>query len=234
MLFNVERIRPWIPYLSQGLAITLGLAVVSAVLGLSIGMIVNVLRHQREFKGVMMAYVDLFRGTPLLLQLSMIYYAIPRLLSLSLNGIFGTSLNLQLTAFQAAIITFALNSGAYVSEIVRAGISSIPKGEIEAATSLGVSKYHIYKDILLPVGLRNSFPALINELITLTKESSIVSLIGLTDLMRRQQIVTAQTFLYFEPLLIIGIIYYTVVKVISISGRLMERRLNHAYREASV
>jgi polar amino acid transport system permease protein len=164
----------------------------------------------------------------------MIYYAIPRVLSVSLNGLLGTSLNLQLTPFQAAIITFALNSGAYVSEIVRSGISSIPKGEIEAATSLGVSRFHIYKDILLPVGLRNSFPALINELITLTKESSIVSLIGLTDLMRRQQIVTAQTFLYFEPLLIIGIIYYTVVKVISITGRLIERRLNHAYREASV
>ncbi len=234
MLFNFERIRPWIPYLSQGITITLSLAFVSAILGLSIGMVVNVLRNQRGFKGLTLGYVDLFRGTPLLLQLSMIYYAIPRVLSVSLNNLLGTSLNLQLTPFQAAIITFALNSGAYVSEIVRAGISSIPKGEIEAATSLGVSKFHIYKDILLPVGLRNSFPALINELITLTKESSIVSLIGLTDLMRRQQIVTAQTFLYFEPLLIIGVIYYTVVKVISISGRLIERRLNHAYREASV
>ena len=234
MLFNWERIRPWVPYLSEGITVTLSLAVVSAVLGLSIGMVVNVLRNQRGFKGLTLGYVDLFRGTPLLLQLSMIYYAIPRVLSVSLNGLLGTSLNLQLTPFQAAIITFALNSGAYVSEIVRSGISSIPKGEIEAATSLGVSKYHIYKDILLPVGLRNSFPALINELITLTKESSIVSLIGLTDLMRRQQIVTAQTFLYFEPLLIIGIIYYTVVKVISITGRLIERRLNHAYREASV
>ena len=234
MLFNFERIRPWIPYLSQGITITLSLAVVSAVLGLSIGMLVNVLRNQKGFKMVFVGYIDLFRGTPLLLQLSMIYYAIPRVLSVSLNSLLGTSLNLQLTPFQAAIITFALNSGAYVSEIIRAGISSIPKGEIEAATSLGVSKYHIYKDILLPVGLRNSFPALINELITLTKESSIVSLIGLTDLMRRQQIVTAQTFLYFEPLLIIGIIYYTVVKVISITGRLIERRLNHAYREATV
>lgn len=234
MLFNWERIRPWVPYLSEGITVTLSLAVVSAVLGLSIGMVVNVLRNQRGFKGLTLGYVDLFRGTPLLLQLSMIYYAIPRVLSVSLNGLLGTSLNLQLTPFQAAIITFALNSGAYVSEIVRSGISSIPKGEIEAATSLGVSRFHIYKDILLPVGLRNSFPALINELITLTKESSIVSLIGLTDLMRRQQIVTAQTFLYFEPLLIIGIIYYTVVKVISITGRLIERRLNHAYREASV
>jgi arginine/lysine/histidine transport system permease protein len=234
MLFNWERIRPWIPYLSEGITVTLSLAVVSAVLGLSIGMVVNVLRNQRGFKGLTLGYVDLFRGTPLLLQLSMIYYAIPRVLSVSLNGLLGTSLNLQLTPFQAAIITFALNSGAYVSEIVRSGISSIPKGEIEAATSLGVSRFHIYKDILLPVGLRNSFPALINELITLTKESSIVSLIGLTDLMRRQQIVTAQTFLYFEPLLIIGIIYYTVVKVISITGRLIERRLNHAYREASI
>lgn len=234
MLFNWERIRPWVPYLSEGITVTLSLAVVSAVLGLSIGMVVNVLRNQRGFKGLTLGYVDLFRGTPLLLQLSMIYYAIPRVLSVSLNGLLGTSLNLQLTPFQAAIITFALNSGAYVSEIVRSGISSIPKGEIEAATSLGVSRFHIYKDILLPVGLRNSFPALINELITLTKESSIVSLIGLTDLMRRQQIVTAQTFLYFEPLLIIGIMYYTVVKVISMTGRLIERRLNHAYREASI
>ena len=229
-MFQFDAIIPWLSYLSQGTLMTLALAFFSASFGLLIAVMVNYLRQTGKLTNVLAFYIDLFRGTPLLLQLSMMYYAIPRLISGVLNSVFGFEMMLQLSPFQAAIITFSLNSGAYVSEIIRAGMAAIPKGEIDAAKSLGVSKWHIFKDILLPVGLRNSFPSLINELITLIKESSIVSLIGLLDLMRRQQIVTAQTFLYFEPLLVVGIIYYTTVKLISFTGRLVERKWLYAYR----
>ena len=229
-MIQFDAIIPWLNYLVSGTGMTLSLAFFSATFGLLIAIMVNYLRHRQILNRLLYVYIDLFRGTPLLLQLSMMYYAIPRLLSGLINTLFGLDLMFQLSPFQAAIITFALNSGAYVSEIIRSGIGSIPKGEIEAAESLGVSKGHIFKDILMPVGLRNSFPSLINELITLVKESSIVSLIGLLDLMRRQQIVTAQTFLYFEPLLIVGVIYYTLVKLISFIGRNVERRWLYAYR----
>lgn len=225
-----DAVIPWLNYLVRGTGMTLSLAFFSAIFGLFIAMMVNYFRHRQILKRLLYVYIDLFRGTPLLLQLSMMYYAIPRLLSGLIHTLFGLDVMFQLSPFQAAIITFSLNSGAYVSEIIRSGIGAIPKGEIEAAASLGVSKWHIFKDILMPVGLRNSFPSLINELITLVKESSIVSLIGLLDLMRRQQIVTAQTFLYFEPLLIVGIIYYTLVKTISFIGRSVERRWLYAYR----
>ena len=229
-MVHFQAVIPWLNYLLRGTGMTVFLAIMSAIFGLVIAILVNYLRHKRRFSRVLFAYIDLFRGTPILLQLSMMYYALPRLLGGLINTAFSLDVSFQLSPLQAAIITFSLNSGAYVSEIIRAGMASIPRGEIEAAESLGVSKWHIFKDILMPVGLRNSFPSLINELITLVKESSIVSLIGLLDLMRRQQIVTAQTFLYFEPLLIVGIVYYTLVKLISLLGRLVEKRWLYAYR----
>jgi len=228
-MFQFDRMVPWLNYLFQGIYITLALSIFSAVIGLLIGILINYLRHKNILKRFLFMYIDLFRGTPLLLQLSMMYYALPRVFSELFSLIPGLDVSFQLSPFSAAIITFGLNSGAYVSEIIRSGMSAIPKGQLEAASSLGIPKRYIFKDILLPVGLRNSLPSLINELITLTKESSIVSLIGLLDLMRRQQIITAQTFLYFEPLLIVGLIYYSLVKLISLFGRALEKKVNHAY-----
>ena len=157
----------------------------------------------------------------------MIYFAFPKIIEEFINGVFNSNIDITLTAFAAAIITFSLNSGAYISEIIRSGINSVTKGEVEAAKALGVSKYHIYKDIILPIAFKNSFPALMNEFITLVKESSIVSIIGLQDLMRRQQIVTSQTYMYFEPLIVIGIIYFVVIKILTITARKVEKRLQY-------
>ncbi|TVP95719.1 MAG: amino acid ABC transporter permease [Acholeplasmatales bacterium] len=226
-LFNYQAIRQWLPYIARGLSITLTVAFSAAAIGLIVGILINVLSRRKFLGKLAFMYVDIFRGTPVILQLSLIYYALPRTLSLLLSEAFGWSVDFRLTAFSAAVITFGLNSSAYVSEIIRSGVHSVDKGEIEAATALGVSKFHIYKDIILPIAFKNAFPAMMNEMITLVKESSIVSLIGLQDLMRRQQIVTAQTYMYFEPLIVVGIIYYAIVKVLAFSGKRIEMRLHH-------
>jgi polar amino acid transport system permease protein len=139
----------------------------------------------------------------------------------------GYSINFAIPALVAGFITFSMNSGAYISEIIRSGINSVDKGEIEAAKSLGVSNYHIYKDIILKIAFKNSFPALMNEFITLVKESSIASVIGIADLMRRFTIVSSQTYMYFEPLIIVGIIYYVVIKILTIIGKKVEVKLQY-------
>ena len=229
-LFNYEAIKEWIPFLLQGLGITLLIALVAAVFGVFLGILLIVMSKNKITNKFTVLYIDLFRGTSLLLQLSIVYFAIPQILDRMLNGYMGMDINIQLAGLTAAFITFSLNSGAYISEIIRSGINSVDVGELEAAKALGISKYHTFKDIVLPTAFRNAFPALMNEFITLVKESSIVSILGIRDLMRRQQIVTSQTYMYFEPLIVVGIVYYIVIKILSLAGRRIEVKLSYDKR----
>ncbi len=224
-IFNYGAIKDWIPYIFSGLSITMLIALVAAIFGVVIGIILVVFSKVKITDKFVIAYIDLFRGTPLILQLSIVYFAVPQFLDRLVNGIMGMNFDFQLSGIIAAFITFSLNSAAYISEIIRSGINSVDNGEIEAAKALGVNKYHMYKDIILPIAFKNSFPSLMNEFITLVKESSIVSIIGIQDLIRRQQIVTSQTYMYFEPLIIVGIIYYLVIKILSLIGRKIEVKL---------
>jgi arginine/lysine/histidine transport system permease protein len=142
-----------------------------------------------------------------------IYYAVPQLTGLDIG------------AFTAGVLTFALNSAAYISEIIRAGINAVDKGQKEAAIALGVPYRSMMLKIILPQAMKNILPALMNEFITLTKESAIVSVIGALDIMRRAQIVGASNYRFFEPLLLAGLIYYLLVMLLTLAGRVMERRL---------
>jgi polar amino acid transport system permease protein len=226
-LFQWNAIEPWLPYLAKGLGVTVLLAVLAATFGLILGILLAVLRHQEKTAWITKAYVDVFRGTPLLLQLSIIYFSVPQIVNRVMQDLLGWDVKMVLAGMVAATITFSLNSGAYLSEIIRSGIQSVDAGEVEAAKALGVSRYHTFKDIVFPIAFRNVFPAMMNEFTTLIKESSIVSLIGIQDLMRRQQIVSSQTYMYFEPLIVVGLIYYVVIKGISWWGLRIERRLAH-------
>jgi polar amino acid transport system permease protein len=226
-IFKWNAIKDWIPFIFNGLGLTLLIALVSAIAGLGLGILVVLMSKNKIANKFAVTYVDIFRGTPLLLQLSLIYFAIPQILDRIVNGYFGHDFDFALPGLIAAFITFSLNSGAYISEVIRSGINSVDKGEIEAAKALGINSFNIYKDIILPIAFRNSFPSLMNEFITLVKESSIASVIGIQDLMRRQQIVTSQSFMYFEPLIVVGIIYYVVIKTLSYTGRKLEVRLNY-------
>ncbi|MFP4286763.1 MAG: amino acid ABC transporter permease [Candidatus Izemoplasmataceae bacterium] len=224
-LFQFSKINEWIPYLVKGLGITLLIALVAAIFGFIIGIIFVLMGKHKRLKYLSVVTVDILRGTPIILQLSLVYFAVPQIINRVLSEGLNLDYRVQIAGLTAAFITFSINSGAYISEIIRGGINSVDKGEIEAAKALGISRVYIFKDIVLPIAFRNGLPSLINEFITLIKESSIVSLIGIHDLMRRQQIVTSQTYMYFEPLIIIGIIYYTVIKLIAIIGRKVEVKL---------
>ncbi len=134
-------------------------------------------------------------------------------------------LNIEISAFTAGIIAFSMNSGAYVSENIRAGIESVDKGQFEAAKSLGIPYKLMMQHIIMPQAIRNILPSLVNESINMVKESSIISVIGEADIMRRANIVSAEQYTYFEPLLVAALCYYILVTILSLLAKLLEKRL---------
>lgn len=217
MNINFNKIAEYIPYLINGVWTTLGLALIASVGGLLLGFVYALLMRNKNITSkVFKQIIDFFRGTPVAFQLTFLHFALPQIFPV-----------LTFSPWVSASIVFILNSAAYMAEIIRAGIDQIPKGQIEAAHCLGLTQQDITRDIILPIAISNILPAIVNELITLIKETSIVSFIGLTDLMRRSTIVQGTTFRYFESLLIVGVIYYVLTKSLSIMGSHLERRLNY-------
>ena len=213
-----EQISSHIPFILEGIGVTLKFTLVSLLCGLPLGVLLAMAKASN--KGIIalfaQGYTSVFRGTPLLVQLALIFFALPQIIGFNIS------------AFAAGVITFALNSAAYSSEIMRAGIQSVDPGQIEAATVLGLNKFQINWFIIMPQALRNILPALVNEVVDLLKESALVSVIGEMDLLRRAQIVASQTYLYFEPLLIAALAYYCMVLILSKIAKLLERRLSYA------
>lgn len=202
-------------YIPAGIVVTLQYALISVFFGLVIGTVLSLFRvsSSKFLKGFAICYLSIFRGTPLLLQLSIMYFAMPSLLGV------------EISAFAAGIIAFSMNSGAYVSENIRAGIESVDKGQFEAAKSLGMPYRLMMQHIIMPQAIRNILPSLVNEAINMVKESSIISVIGAADIMRRANVVSAEQYSYLEPLMVAAICYYILVTILSLAGKLLEKRL---------
>ncbi|MCI6152758.1 MAG: ABC transporter substrate-binding protein/permease [Fusobacterium perfoetens] len=199
----------------NGLVISLKFTLLSAVAGIVLGTIlalvkVSKIKPLQIFANV---YTSVFRGTPLLVQLFLVYFATPQLIGY------------KIPTLNAAVITFGLNSAAYVSEILRGGIQSIDRGQYEAAMALGVPYYKMMKDIVIPQAVKVVLPGLVNEMIALLKESSLVSTIGVVDMMRASQTVMNVTYLAFEPFIIVALMYYVLVMILTSFANVLEGRL---------
>lgn len=218
MNLDFSQMIPYIPFILEGIWVTLKFVIVAIILGSILGTILALFKigSVKPLRWFADAYTSIFRGTPLILQLMIIYYSIPQLMGYDISP------------FLSAILAFGLNSSAYISEIIRAGIQAVDKGQMEAAQALGIPYRSMMKDIILPQALKNILPALMNEFITLTKESAIVSTIGYLDLMRRAQVVGSDLFRNFEPLLFVGLIYWCLVMGLTVIGRMFERRLKQS------
>lgn len=218
MNLDFSQIVPYIPFMLEGIWVTLKFVSMSIFVGFVLGTILAIFKITdiRLLKWLADAYTSVFRGTPLILQLMIAYFAVPQLTGYDISPLL------------AAVFAFGLNSSAYVSEIIRAGIMAVDKGQTEAAEALGVPYKSMMINIILPQALKNILPALMNEFITLTKESAIVSIIGYLDLMRRAQIVGADIYRNFEPLLFVGLIYWVMVYTLTQIGKLLERRMRRS------
>ncbi|MDK2887073.1 MAG: arginine/lysine/histidine transport system permease protein [Thermosipho sp. (in: thermotogales)] len=203
-----------LPFLLLGAWDTLKLTFFAVLIGLVLGTFIGMGRLSKiKFINIpSTVYVEFLRGTPLLVQISIVYFGLPQL-------------GIQLQAYPAAIVALGLNSGAYIAEIVRAGIQSIPKGQYEAARSLGLTHWQTMRYIILPQAFKNILPALGNEFITLTKDSSLASVIGVTELMRRGQFVITRTFQTFSIYFGIALIYFIMTFTISRIVRYIEKRM---------
>ncbi|AIK36448.1 amino acid ABC transporter permease [Bacillus pseudomycoides] len=215
MNLDFSAITPSIPYILKGLEVTLKIVAVSALVGFILGTLLALCKiaRVRVLNIAADLYTSIFRGTPLVLQLMIIYFGVPQMIGY------------DIPAFLAAVLAFSLNSGAYMSEVIRAGIQAVDKGQTEAAMALGVPYRKMMKNIILPQALKNILPALVNEFATLTKESAVVTVIGATDLMRRAYIVGGETFKYLEPLLFVGLVYYILVIILTLVGKAIEGRM---------
>jgi polar amino acid transport system permease protein len=201
-----------------GLTVTLQLMVGGFLIGATVGSLLAILRYSNISKictFLIDRIVSIIRGTPLILQLSLIYFSVP--------GIFGV----RLSAVAAGIIAFGINSSAYVSEILRSGIESLPKGQFEAAKTLGIPKFRMWKDIIMPQVIANILPAVVNEIIALLKETALIATIGGMDIMRSSQTLAAQQYEYFMPLCIAGVYYYFMVASVEFIGKKIESRQLH-------
>jgi polar amino acid transport system permease protein len=213
---KVEELIAHILFIGRGITLTLQLLGCGILIGLVFGTIFSVLRYKGIGVIVINRLISILRGTPLILQLSFVYFSTPGLLGIKLNIV------------TAGILTFGLNSSAYVAEILRAGIESLPKGQFEAAKTLRIPNFYTWKDIILPQVIRNILPAMISEVVALLKETALITTIGGMDIMRLAQTLAAEQFTYFMPLCIAGAYYYALVLCIEYAGKRIEKGWQYA------
>ena len=204
-----------LPTLLAATPVTLGFALGAMLLGLPLGFLVALARLSRfgALRGLSSVFVSFMRGTPLLVQIFVIYYGLPSL-GITLNPVAG------------GVIALTLNAAAYLSETIRAAILSVPRGQREAATSLGLSAGQTMRLIVLPQAARLALPSLSNTLIGLVKDTSLVSVITVVELLRSAQLVIARTFEPFGPYLAAALIYWVLSSLLEVVQRVLERRFS--------
>nr|WP_045912751.1 amino acid ABC transporter permease [Orientia tsutsugamushi] len=200
--------------IALGIPVTLQYAFSAVCFGFVIAVLLTVSRMSKYklLKFGANIYISVFRGTPLIIQLYVIYF------SFKLSNV-----------FYAGVLVFSLNSGAYVAEIIKSGINSVDKWQIEAALALNIPYFYIMKDIVLPQALRKIIPSLVNEVINLLKESSIISVLGGMDLMGRAKILSQATYDFFTPMISVALCYYILVLILSFLAQLLEKKLKLKY-----
>ena len=199
----------------SGLGGTLWISLVTVALGTLLGMLVALMRMGRSklLRGITDVYIEVLRGTPILLQLYFFWIGLPKIMPF------------ELTDTQCIVTALVINASAYISEIIRAGINAVDKGQWEAARSIGLSNVHVMTRVILPQAVKNILPALCNEFISTVKGTTLASVFFVGELMTSYKTVQSATFLAIQSLTIVGIIYFILNFVLSRLLRLLERRL---------
>jgi len=214
MNFDFSLLISSIPLLIKGATISLEVSLLATLFGMGVGLILIGMRTVplRLINYMAALYISMVRGTPLLIQIFFFYYALPGLLGIDLSP------------FIAGVITLSLNSGAFLSEVFRAGISAIPRAQVEAAQALGLKKRIIWGRIILPQVFIKILPPLTNELTMLVKASALLSVITVVELVKAAQEVMLQTFRPAEVLLAAAVLYFIICFLLSSLARRLERR----------
>lgn len=207
-----------LPLLVRGLTVTLLLGVVSFVLGSMLGLLIALARlsHIRPLRWFAVGYVSIFRGTPLLIQLLLIYFGLPQV-------------GITLEPIPSAILALSLHAAAYLSENFRAGIMSVEKGQWEAAFALGMPYHRAFQRIVAPQAARIAIPSVGSRFIALMKDTSLASVVTVVELTRVAERVGSSTFRYIQMFIIVAIVYWMVNTTLSLGQEVLERRMGRAY-----
>ncbi|HEX3015661.1 MAG TPA: amino acid ABC transporter permease [Desulfobacteria bacterium] len=210
-----EVIREALPSLFAGALTTMEITCISLTIAMFIGLGVGLLRisTRRVLRFIAMFYVDIIRGTPLLVQVLFIYIGLPSVLGI------------HLSEFTAGVIAISINAGAYLVEIFRAGITSVDKGQMEAGRSLGFSYAQTMRLIILPQAVRTMTPAFVNQFIISLKDTSLLSVIGVTELLMQGQSIYSVNFRAFEIISTVAVFYLAIIYVLTLLSRWLERRM---------
>lgn len=211
----VKLLAKYYPVYLSGLWGTLWISAVTVLLGLVLGMLVALMRMSRSklLNAVSGVYIEALRGTPILLQLYFFWIGLPKLVPFELSDT------------QCIVVALAVNASAFISEIIRAGIAAVDKGQWEAARSIGLSETHVMTHVILPQAVKNILPALCNEFISTVKGTSLASVFFVGELMTSFKTVQSATFLALQSLTIVGVIYFILNFVLSRLLKILERRL---------
>ena len=217
---NFSVVEPYASMFWGGLAVTLEVTGAALVLAFALGALIAVLKVLpcRPLRLVLDFYTSIFRGIPLIVLLFIAYFATPQLTGY------------KISMFAASVLTLGLNGSATVSETLRGGIEGVDRGQYDASRALGLPYVTMMTRIIIPQALRSVAPALVNEVITVLKSSSLVATIGLMDMMRAAQSVQALTYRAFEPFIIVAVIYYVIVMCLTVVTACLERRLREPQR----
>ena len=234
-MFSLERmLKVWAKYQAfyvDGLTKTLTFSLIAVLLGIILGLVLASGRMLRRdprdnivaavvkavIRFVCTAYVEVFRATPMIVQVFIVYYGPGMLVKIG-----DTATNRMLWG----VIAVGLNSAAYMSEVIRSGIGAVPGGQMEAARCVGMSHWQAMQHVILPQAVRNILPAMCNEFVTIIKETSILGMVGIVELMFRAQSIAKQTYIFLEPYVIAAILYFIVVFPLSKIISAVERRMS--------
>lgn len=210
------------PLLLDGLKLTALVSLASIAIGMILGLFICLMKMSKNvvLRGIAGVYIWIIRGTPMLVQALIIFLGVPQLIQVAIPSF-------RFDAVTAGIITLSLNAGAYLAEIYRGGIMAVPKGQSEAARSLGLSKSKTMRKVILPQALKISVPSLVNQFIITIKDTSILTVIGMAEVVNKAQQYVGSTFVYFETYSIVALMYLAIISLLMVLSNHIEKKLKY-------
>jgi len=213
-MIDTSLIIDYLPSLLKGASMSLMISLLACSIGLTLGTLMGLVAKEQWLHYPVEAYLSFFRGTPVLIQIMIVFYIFPQL-------------GVRIPPFWAATIAIGLNSAAYVSQIIKSGVAAVPRGQVEAAKALGFTSTQIACHVILPQAFRVILPALGNEMVALIKDSSLASIIGVMELSKEASLITSRTFDAITVLVAVSCIYFIMTMAVSSLVKLLQRKINY-------
>ncbi|MEA5016970.1 MAG: amino acid ABC transporter permease [Candidatus Limiplasma sp.] len=212
--------------LLQGLQVTVAVSVISILFGTIIGFFTSLLSiaKSKVLRFVAGVYIWVIRGTPMIVQAFIVYFGVPQLVQLLNPGF-------RISADVAGVITLSLNAGAYLSEIFRGGINAVDQGQVEAARSLGLSSSRTMLRVVLPQAIKISIPSMVNQFIIAVKDTSILSVIGLADLVNKAKVYVGKSYQFFATYLLVALYYLVVISILMVISKRVEKKFQYESKD---